>query len=562
MEVKPTKLQSDIIYGAKGHFLVRACPGSGKTFTIASRILHDLKTWPFQKRGIAALSFTNAAKEELESQLLVLDNMKPVRYPHLISTIDSFINTHIFLPFAKLVIEFEGDAEMIGEPFGEFLPPNYYQRISVFVRYSIGTGPTIDHYRGLRANLRPNVLKAKATLISKGLFTQADANYYALEILKKYPKIARSIAYRFPTILVDEAQDSTDIQWEILKQLANQPHVVNFGIIGDPDQAIYEWNGAKPGIFVAHEEELKKVPTQVYYLTESRRSSDTICTFYKPLSTLQNVPVSIHPDLKTHTDVPEIWSYDETDIQGLINQINEFREQDLTDDISFVLCRERSLIQKMSIVNGDLTYDLYPWGESSHKASYALLKARYLYDKHYYRDAHKEAEIALHMLHGTRIRDQTFENRNEWKEWHGQVDELIRALPSTDGSTLGEWSTLANQSMKELGLEIEFKPRQRSSKADYPSLLITVFFPDSEAETLGVQTVHAVKGQTADRVMLILPSAKAKKLVKYYKGEKALDEEARIQYVAITRARRKVVICVPHDTYDSVNETLLGPQGA
>lgn len=560
--MKPTKLQSDIIYGAGGHFLVRACPGSGKTFTIASRILHDLKTWPFQKRGIAALSFTNAAKDELESQLLALDNVKPVRYPHLISTIDSFINTHIFLPFAKLVLEFEGDAEMIGEPFGEFLPPNYYQRISVFVRYSIDTGPTIDHYRGLRANLRPNVLKAKADLIAKGLFTQADANYYALEILKKYPKIARSIAYRFPTMLVDEAQDSTDIQWEILKLIAGQPHIVNFGIIGDPDQAIYEWNGAKPEIFTAHEEELKKVPTQVYYLTESRRSSDIVCTFYKPLSTLQDAPVSINPDLKDHTDMPEIWSYDETDIGSLIDQVNRFRGQDLIDDVSFVLCRERSLIQKMSIVNGDLAYDLYPWGESSHKASYALLKARYLYDKHYYRDAHKEAEVALHMLYGTRLRDQVFADRNEWKEWHSQVNELIRVLPSTEGLTLGDWSALANQSMNELGLQAELKPRQKSSKADYPSLLVSVFFPDSEAETLGVQTVHAVKGQTADRVMLILPSAKAKKLVKYYNGEKALDEEARIQYVAITRARRKVVISVPHDTYDSVTEALLIPPGA
>lgn len=320
-------------------------------------------------------------------------------------------------------------------------------------------------------------MQAKAALISKGMFTQADATTTLLEILKNIQRSPGSIAYRFPTILVDEAQDSTDIQWEILKILANQPHIANFGIIGDPDQAIYEWNGAKPEIFVAHEEELKKVPTQVYYLTESRRSSDTICSFYKPLSTLQNIPVSIHPDLKKHTDTPEIWAYDETDIEGLINQINEFREQDLPNDISFVLCRERSLIQKMSIVNGELTYDLYPWGESSHKASYALLKARYLYDKHHYRDAHKEAEIALHMLHGTRLRDQTFANRGEWKEWHSQVDELLRALPSTDSLTLGSWSTTANQSMQELGLQVEFKPRQKSSKADYPSLPITVSLP-------------------------------------------------------------------------------------
>ena len=64
-------------------------------------------------------------------------------------------------------------------------------------------------------------------------------------LLRQYPQIGKSIAQRFPLMIVDEAQDTSDIQMNILDSLIENG-LENIVIVGDPDQAIFEWNKARP----------------------------------------------------------------------------------------------------------------------------------------------------------------------------------------------------------------------------------------------------------------------------------------------------------------------------
>lgn len=57
--------------------------------------------------------------------------------------------------------------------------------------------------------------------------------------------------------------------------------------------------------------------------------------------------------------------------------------------------------------------------------------------------------------------------------------------------------------------------------------------------------IHAVKGQDADRVLLIMSEEHTKEFTDFYKHEKSANENSRLFYVAITRAKCEIVVCIP-----------------
>ena len=96
--------QKESYINSRGKVVLKACPGSGKTTNIAYK-LHTLIETEYSKQifaGIACLSFTNVAKDEIKEKYFKFSN-KSLTCPHLVSTIDSFINNYITLPFYYLL---------------------------------------------------------------------------------------------------------------------------------------------------------------------------------------------------------------------------------------------------------------------------------------------------------------------------------------------------------------------------------------------------------------------------------------------------------------------------
>ena len=95
--------QQDFL-AAEGRIVLCAVPGSGKTFIVAKKIIKYLEDWRFPHRGVAALSFTNVASDEIRNQ--VSDTTyaySDIGYPHFVGTLDSFINNFILLRFGYLM---------------------------------------------------------------------------------------------------------------------------------------------------------------------------------------------------------------------------------------------------------------------------------------------------------------------------------------------------------------------------------------------------------------------------------------------------------------------------
>ena len=103
-----------------------------------------------------------------------------------------------------------------------------------------------------------------------------------MKILEGFPQIAKAVALRFPYLIVDEAQDTSEIQMRIIDLIiANGLNEVM--LVGDPDQAIFEWNDARPDLL---NEKFNDWEDSIV-LNESRRSSQLICNATFNISSLE-----------------------------------------------------------------------------------------------------------------------------------------------------------------------------------------------------------------------------------------------------------------------------------
>ncbi len=77
-----------------------------------------------------------------------------------------------------------------------------------------------------------------------GFVSQSDVLYWSLEILRGYPRLARALAGRFDELIVDEAQDTSDVQLACLELLHSTGRLRSLMVVADLEQSIYAFHGA------------------------------------------------------------------------------------------------------------------------------------------------------------------------------------------------------------------------------------------------------------------------------------------------------------------------------
>lgn len=295
-----------------GHRIVSALPGTGKSSTLSQYCIELQERWPRLHRpwqGMAMLSYTNVAKDELAEKI---QQQGPTRAlllsPHFVGTLDAFINQYVFLPFGAAVMGSATRPRLVGEPFstwhanGHLVKATADRSSSLFFDcysltasgYPYVADPNVrkvDEGKVLPAvavtsNNASKIANMKRAVWEQGNATQNDANYLALQVLKGSAALTRSLIGRFPALIVDEAQDLTEIQHSLLDHLvaSGHRHVV---LVGDQHQAIYEWNTARPQLFIA---KMDTPPWTSATLADSFRCSPAICA---ALSKLGNESLTV-----------------------------------------------------------------------------------------------------------------------------------------------------------------------------------------------------------------------------------------------------------------------------
>lgn len=567
MYEKLTNTQKEICRKG-GNFVVRACPGSGKTFTVAAKMANLLKNWQYSHRGVAVISFTNVAWKEIQRQLNSFDINIPVEYPHFLGTIDSFINQFIFLPHGHLLLNCDCRPKLAGEPVYPWkykkkwpIDPNqYFDSISLDINGEIIKTSHIDFKLqkfkkdGTEDKRFLSVERMKNQFFKKGYVNQSDANYFTMKLLEEYPFIAKTICLKFPFLIIDEAQDISEIQMKIINSFIDCG-LANLVLVGDPDQAIFEWNDAKPELFNDKMRELD----DFVIMNENWRSSQNICNFTYFLSGLDEKSYAVNKKIKNYEHEPLIWCYDSSNpnfdkLIGDFLELCEYEKIKLNPTNIAILARSKNLINQIisSIKNpGKINTNFNPWSQENFARE--LLYSKYLFDNQEFQQSFKLLEKTyMSILKGYPIYSDyelaEYVNKMGYFNFKKEVFDLIKIMPKTD-SSIGDWIDNFKQNIRKsdfIHLE-EHLEIDDSNDINFDE----VFLDDNFDTDYRLSTIHKVKGETFEAVMLILKTRSANN--KLYRnmlgceGQIADNEELRNVYVGITRPKKVLILAVPNE---------------
>jgi superfamily I DNA/RNA helicase len=544
-----SKIQRQIVFEKKGKFVVRACPGSGKTYSVAARLAHNISNWRLEHQGIATISFTNIAWQTIENQIVKHSDIEaPISHPHFLGTIDSFINRFIFLPFGHLVMKCKSRPVLVGEPHGAWTGRYFSEKFFDSISFSASGEPYAMKIHIMPKNWQSNqsILDAKNRLIKAGYANQEDANYFAMQILEKYPQVSRALALRFPMLIVDEAQDTSEIQMRIINQLiANGLNEVM--LVGDPDQAIFEWNNARPHLFIKKTEQWSD---NSIILNENRRSSQNICNCTCRLSSLGETSIAIDDDVRDCDCTPIVTIYDPTNMPKLIEDFKSRcakYEIEMVPENVAIIYRSNSIFDAITGIKA-IAANEYPWHDSDPFCK-DFAKGKHLFDNGDFKHGfHLVLKAVIKRTNNSQYCSaedvESFVQKHGFIEVRKYVFQLMSILPKTDRS-IGVWVETANEGLGREHIEIEFKV-----KVSHGHLLLHDLFGRDKKQTTEYRlgTIHSVKGETFEAVLVIL---RTKGLGPSYntllKQKVSIQdsEELRIVYVGITRPRKLLMLAVP-----------------
>lgn len=579
MNRKPSKQQEEIL-NKQGKFIVKACAGSGKTLTLSKKLANLIDNNTEPHKGIATLSFTNAAWKEIEKNLYKWN--REIKYPNFIGTFDKFINKFIFYKYYYLLNEFNKRPLLVGDlinPWRKEKNNDQYQKFFDIISFDkddnlIKTKEVrlpfdFKKYNknGAEDGNYKNLKKMKKRLYKKGFVTQADINYFSLKLLEEFDFISENVANKFPIFLIDESQDTNDIKMSIMNIILSKDSIKEFIFIGDPNQAIYEWNGAKPELFEDLAEQYDTIN-----LNENWRSSQNICNLSSKLSGIQYN--AVNDEVKDYPFIPLINGYDEPKenksefFNGLISDFLETCEEHdikLSEKNVAVLCKGNNLIKT---INKQTSFDKKDLGIDKKDIVFDLIYAKFLFDQNKFNESYERFEsflisISLNKNHINHIEKKKYITKIGFSNMRKLCLDLIRIMPSTKGMPLYKW---CNKFKIKLG-KSDFSLRRKILKKfnfeiENEKLLVKdLFSNEGYSKGYTLSTIHGIKGETFEAILLILKrrtdKSNYKKSIKNFKKNGKMNEDLRNVYVGVTRPRKILVIDVPKKDQEMWHKLLL-----
>lgn len=281
--------------------LLIACPGSGKTRTLTYKIAYELSRLESSKEYIIAITYTNNAADEIKHRIELLG----VNTEQLwIGTIHSFCLEWILKPYHLYSDRLKNGFRVINsyeseEILTELCKSYKSQRITY---WDCGLlAKTDDFYLTCLDSSKhkslQNIISDYFQILEQN--NQIDFEqilFYSFKLLESKPIISKILCQLFPFILIDEYQDTKEIQYNIIASIlkANNGNSKTL-IVGDPNQSIYESLGGYP----MPKEELEKLlgfSLHRYSLSKNYRSSKKIIEYFEYFKTFENEIISNSPD--------------------------------------------------------------------------------------------------------------------------------------------------------------------------------------------------------------------------------------------------------------------------
>ncbi|MBR3453532.1 MAG: ATP-dependent helicase [Muribaculaceae bacterium] len=556
---------------ARGFTILTACPGSGKTTSIVYKLktlIEECRINNSNGTGVLCMSFTNKACEEISSKYKEMHG-RSIDYPNEVRTIDSFITQYVVLRYWYLI---EGLSKPIIINEDEILHNLFFHKYNggEYLPYALREYNDLAHsYKPEKVEyIGHNLFKIENTIVSKdndirlfnycnailhyrlthGALKSSDAMLVASNILKKHFVVAQSLANRFPYVILDEAQDTSYHQFEIL-ELLKDAGLSNLELVGDVNQSVYEWRNARPEIFQQYNE---KEEWNHLILMENRRSVQRIIDFYSRLK-----PIGY----------PNIVSYgvDDANIQIEIIRYNNGQERMAFDRFSEI-CEGYNLKSRLVLVRGktDLTKlaafrtSIKPWKS---EIPYRIIDAELLFAQNKIKEAlEKMGWICAYLIYGD---DHFSEMKNYLKERGNTIEfnimllKLLKSMPplSLSFNRWDESIRLLLRNGLNITEDLDFKFKQRMKGYNNMNRLrnqsVDTYFGQVEENVVTAQTIHSAKGASVDAVLLYLHDRSGAQVISFNdlpdnsNGLAEIKEKHRLIYVACSRAKQLLTIAIP-----------------
>lgn len=262
-------------YESTGHCVALAGPGSGKTKTLTIKLAKILSEDVFAPRGVACLTYSNQCARELKKRLKQLGVEESNRV--FIGTVHSFCFRMVVLPYARLagmelpnpvsVASQREQSLLLEEALLEVDPrggtPFQMTSCSEFRRTVIDRNSAKWLFNDL---YRPAVEIYERKLVDNGKVDFDGMVLMALRLIQEYSWVRAALKAKYPVLIVDEYQDLGVPLHQIVEKLCLDEQIRLFAV-GDPDQSIYGFNGARPNLLkdLAELENVEKIKLKLNY---------------------------------------------------------------------------------------------------------------------------------------------------------------------------------------------------------------------------------------------------------------------------------------------------------
>jgi superfamily I DNA/RNA helicase len=279
------------VYESERNCVVQAGPGGGKTKTITIKIARLLGENVRRPRRLACITYSNACVGELRGRLRKLGVADDDRL--LISTVHSFCLTELVLPYARLagiavpdplvVASPSQSRELFGQAYVQTLGgvcPSWFRLECDKLRRSVLDREGAE-WKGWTKRETAVVEAYEAVLLANGLIDFDGLVLVGVELVERHEWVRRAVLGKYPVIVIDEYQDLGLPLHRMVTALMNKAGVRVIAV-GDPDQSIYGFTGAKPSLLRALEKfpHVEAIRLKVNYRCADRiiKASQTLLT--------------------------------------------------------------------------------------------------------------------------------------------------------------------------------------------------------------------------------------------------------------------------------------------
>ncbi len=278
--------QREAVLAIEGPVLVLAGAGTGKTRVITYRIAHLIQQG-LPGESILAVTFTNKAADQMKERAGALLGHSGLAWNDpWISTFHSFCARLLRREAPRLglrrdfaIYDDENQAAAVKLAFkhlslesGESVR-GHLERISFAKNHGITPEQMAETAADDNARRIARVYAAYESILRKsGALDFDDLLLRAVEVLRRFDDSRNSWNHRFAHLMVDEYQDTNRVQYELLRLLTGSQR--NLCVVGDEDQSIYSWRGADVGNILRFAEDFPGA--QVIRLEENYRSRQQI----------------------------------------------------------------------------------------------------------------------------------------------------------------------------------------------------------------------------------------------------------------------------------------------